>query len=279
MGYDLNGKPVGPHGFRHLIKYTFYRDSVTGALYSTLYVPQTNEYGEKQYPFVIWPNYPNGGNESALEMNKRLKFLCAINGSGCLNPYGEGVTVSGLPYGAIIQNNVLLREDAEHPAYFLTVDQNGNLGHLKRIVPQSQIVEMGIVSACDGYGPMLIDYQDAETVDSAYSYLFDSNRTPPPLLFQDAQRQAICQYGNGDYLIITSEGRHHCGGGFFTILDMRRICRQHGVKFAYMLDGGGSAETVVGNKQINTIYENQYGRRIPTFIVFNGTTTFKSSNA
>lgn len=277
MGYDLNGKPIGPHGFRHLIKYTFYRDSVTGALYSTLYVPQTNEYGEKQYPFVIWPNYPNGGNESALEMNKRLKFLCAINGSGCLNPYGEGVTVSGRPYGPIIQNNVLLQDASEHSANLITIDQNGNLGYQRGIVSPSQIVEMGIVSACGGYGPMLIDYQDAETVDSDFSYLFDSTRTQ--VLFQDAQRQAICQYGNGDYLIITSEGRNNCGGGFFTILDMRRICKQHGVKFAFMLDGGGSAETVVGNKQINTIYDNQYGRRLPTFIVFNGTTTFKATNA
>lgn len=277
MGYDLNGKPIEPHGFGHLIKYTFYRDSITGALYSTLYVPQTNEYGEKQYPFVIWPNYPNGGNESALEMNKRLKFLCATNGSGCLDPWGEGVKVTGLPYGPIIQNNVLLQDVGEHPAQLITIDQNGNLGCQNPSVPPSQLVEMGIVSAFGGWAPMLIDYQDAETVDSSYSYLFNQTRTPT--LFTDAQRQAVCQYGNGDYLIITSEGRNHCGGGFFTILDMRRICKQHGVKFAYMLDGGGSAETVVGDKQINTIYENQYGRRISTFMVFNGTTTFKSSNA
>lgn len=41
-----------------------------------------------------------------------------------------------------------------------------------------------------------------------------------------------------------------------------------GVKFAYSLDGGGSAETVIGNRQINPIYENAEGRPVPTVLYF-----------
>jgi len=41
-----------------------------------------------------------------------------------------------------------------------------------------------------------------------------------------------------------------------------------GVKFAYSLDGGGSAETVIGNRQINPIFEGVSGRKVPTVIYF-----------
>ena len=41
-----------------------------------------------------------------------------------------------------------------------------------------------------------------------------------------------------------------------------------GVKFAYALDGGGSAETVIGSRQINPIFEETAGRAVPTVIYF-----------
>ena len=47
-----------------------------------------------------------------------------------------------------------------------------------------------------------------------------------------------------------------------------------GLKFAFALDGGGSTETVIGETQINTIYEGTYGRKVPTYIIFNGTGIF-----
>ena len=55
------------------------------------------------------------------------------------------------------------------------------------------------------------------------------------------------------------------------IAEAQTICQKIGLKFAYNLDGGGSTETILGKKQINTIYENQTGRKVPSFIVFNGT--------
>lgn len=52
------------------------------------------------------------------------------------------------------------------------------------------------------------------------------------------------------------------------------ICVKHGLEFAYLLDGGNSVETVVGSKHINSIYEGNLGRKVPTFIIFNGTNIF-----
>lgn len=50
--------------------------------------------------------------------------------------------------------------------------------------------------------------------------------------------------------------------------DLAQIFVDHGVKFAYSLDGGGSAETVIGNRKLNPIYEGTTGRRVPTVITF-----------
>ncbi len=52
------------------------------------------------------------------------------------------------------------------------------------------------------------------------------------------------------------------------------LCKKLGLKDVFMPDGGGSIETVVGSRQLNLFYDNALGRVVPTYIVFNGTTTF-----
>lgn len=270
--YDIDGNPIVKYSeIGNSIKYSYQRDETTGAFYSLLLVPQTTPNGSKQYPFTIWPNYPNGGIESALQMNRRLKYLVAINGAGFKSPYGEGVTVSGKPMGIIIQNGVVLQNEIRTDVgRTLTIDGDGKLGYAAYDVDGDTLVGMGIVSTANGYCPLVDDYVaiDSKEPDLA-TFITSSTGT------SDAQRQCICQYGNGDYLIITSEGRGNQGSGFLTFKQMQTLCLKQGVRFAYMLDGGGSTETVVGDKQLNMIYENEYGRVMPTFIVFNGTTEFR----
>jgi hypothetical protein len=95
----------------------------------------------------------------------------------------------------------------------------------------------------------------------------------------NAQRQIIGQWGCGDYAIITCEGRSNHNSDGWTIAEAQQICIKHGLKFAYNLDGGGSTETMLGKKHINTIYENETGRCVPTFIVFNGKNTLGDTPA
>lgn len=274
--YDYDGKPL--NNLRDGIRYEYRRDDETHAFYTALYVPQTDQYGNKQYPFTIWPNYPNGGIESTLEMNRRLKFLVAINGCGIASPYGEGVAVSGGPLGTVLQNGVVLREytstDFSSVNRTLTVDANGTLSYEALSVTGAQLAAQGIVSTASGYFPIVKDYGDIDEYEPDIA-----EKMQDASCNTDAQRQALCQYENGDYLIITTEGREGRGGGFFTFKQVQRLCKQYGVKFAYMLDGGGSAQTVVGDKQLDHIYENTYGRVMPTYIVFNGTAQFKATNA
>jgi exopolysaccharide biosynthesis protein len=145
----------------------------------------------------------------------------------------------------------------------LTIDSNGDLGYAARDASGATLVSQGIVSAVCGWAPCIIDYESAiDVLPDAYD---DQS---------NAQRQIIGQFGNGDYAIVTCEGRDYDHSDGWTMDEARAVCKTLGLKYAFNLDGGGSTETVLGKKQINTIYDGTYGRIVPTFIVFNGTTVF-----
>ncbi len=65
-------------------------------------------------------------------------------------------------------------------------------------------------------------------------------------------RQAIAQDTEGNTYFLTSEGRRAAERGL-TARDVVRIFLSMGVKFAYMLDGGGSTQTVYHGTTINRI--------------------------
>ena len=111
--YSIDGRAlVEQGGFRSLIRYGYKRDEATGAFYTVVSIPQTDNDGNKQYPFVIWPNYPNGGVQSTLQMNRAKKYLAAVNAGRFASPYGAGVTLTGKPLGTVIQNSVVLQQGA-----------------------------------------------------------------------------------------------------------------------------------------------------------------------
>lgn len=260
--------------FEHSIRFSYQRDDVIGAFYTVLLVPMTNDAGEKQYPFVIWPNYPNGGIQSTLQMNRAKKYLVAVNAGRFANPYGAGVTLTGLPLGTVIQNSIVLQQGASgnyhaNQDMVLTIDNNGKLGYADPLASASELVSSGIVSAVTGFIPILSEYENIEdVVENTPEWISYLDRE------DDSQHQIIGQYDNGDYAIITTEGRNYQGGNWFTVRQAQSLCRRLGLKNAFMLDGGGSTETVVGSRQLNPFYDNTLGRVVPTYIVFNGTTSF-----
>ena len=260
--YNLNGVEIADLSrqsdfalFSSNMHIDYKYDSVGDANYTVIRVFKKRLDGAEQYPFVYAPNGINSGTQSTLTMNKTKGFYVAIN-AGCLLSDKK-------PAGTLIENGVPLQNgDAYHYGFVLTIDSNGNLG-VTNEEDSSALVANGVVSAIAGVGvnPIINNYE----IPSG-TYLTDN-----------AQRQIIGQFGNGDYAIITCEGRNYDNSDGWTIAEAQRVCQELGLKFAYNLDGGGSTETVIGKKQINTIYENTEGRIVPTYIVFNGTDTFKSS--
>lgn len=231
-------------------------DESTGVNYTVIRVYKQKVDGSYQHPFVVAPDGAGEQKHSALTTAQEFGYLLTINaGLGSLTPH--------LPDGVIVSNSqVIVNEPAASHvgAMPLTIDENGDLGYAESDTTGADMVANGIVSAVCGFCPIIVDYEPV---------------TPPTVetithFTENAQRQIIGQFGNGDYAIVTCEGRGFQNSDGWTIAEAQTVCKRLGLKFAYNLDGGGSTETVLGLKQINTIYEGTTGRVVPTFIVFNG---------
>lgn len=255
MLYDKNGIVVYDsisddfHKNMHL-DYAF--DASTNANYTVLRICKNKIDGTKQYPFVRSP-----GRMSALDLSASENWQVIINS-------GLGVGAQQPIDGVVVQNGVVINNS---PATYhagampLTIDANGDLSYAEADTTGAELVANGIVSAVCGFCPIITDYNPVSsfpTVDHVTHFT------------ENAQRQIIGQFGNGDYAILTCEGRNFDHSDGWTLAEAQVICQKLGLKFAYNLDGGGSTQTVIYKKQINTIYEQTTGRKVPTFIVFNG---------
>lgn len=247
-------------------------DASASTNYYVVTIPQTRTDGSKQYPFVFVPNGNSGGTMSTLTMMQNYDFYMATNGGY----FDLSQNHTYLPYGITIQNGVLVREDLntyewfQQNNYTLTIDANGNLGYASTMasgLTAQELLNEGVVSAIMGLVPLVIDGSPS-TVES-----------PQWTSTERAQRQIIGQKPNGDYVVITCEGRNYDSSKGFTVSEARTLCVNMGLKFAMAVDGGGSTETVIGDTQLNSIYEGTTGRIVPTYIVFNGTDTFGIPNA
>ena len=245
------------------------RDEESGTNYYIVRIPQTRYNGEKQFPFVYSPNGASGGTMTTYQMVQASGFFMGIN-AGYFDAFQTG---SRVPYGITIQNSQLILDNPStnfNTNYTLTVDANGKLGYANPVASGTtaqQLLNAGFVSAVLGLVPLVIDYDPADVPSSIWSST------------ERAQRQIIGQFDNGDYCVLTSEGRGFDNSAGFTITEARTLCVRLGLFFAMALDGGGSTETVIGDTQINAVYEGTTGRIVPTFIVFNGTDTFSVPNA
>lgn len=269
--YDAEGTmiySVGSRPWDEEITIEKLRDESASTNYYVVTVPQTRTDGSKQYPFVFVPNGNSGGTMSTLTMMQNYDFYMATNGGY----FDLSQNHTYLPYGITIENSQIIREDGSYFSsnYTLTIDEDGELGYANPIasgVTAQSVLNSGAVSAIQGLVPLVINGQ-ASTVES--TIWTNTER---------AQRQIIGQKTNGDYVVITCEGRNFDNSSGFTVAEARTLCVNMGLKFAMMVDGGGSTETVIGDTQLNTIYEGTYGRIVPTYIVFNGTDTFGIPNA
>jgi len=240
------------------IDYAF--DENTGANYTVIRVYKHKIDGTEQYPFVYAPNGAGSGDKSTLELMQDEAWLLAINA-------GIFDMTNCTPDGVTIQNNTVIKNavSAVHPECKpLTIDAKGDLGYATYDANANTLVSQGIVSAVCGFIPIIIDYDPVPSSEwNAVSHYTDN-----------AQRQIIGQFGNGDYAIVTCEGRGFNNSDGWTLAEAQTICQKIGLKFAYNLDGGGSTETMIGKYPVNTVYEGTKGRKVPTFIVFNGKDTF-----
>lgn len=167
----------------------------------------------------------------------------------------DGVSVTNTP---MADDNGAPISDTE--CYPLCIDANGILSApYDRSVDTATMIADGITQAVTGWGKIVENFVAcADTVENEIvhegKYI----------------RQVLGQFQNGDYFICTvdmSRGSVENEAGV-TYEALANLLISKGVKFAYSLDGGGSAETVIGVRQINPIYEGTTGRAVPTVIYF-----------
>lgn len=256
MIYDVNGNSIGGDFINSCQLATGIHE---GTFYYALRIFKKKPDGTSQYPFVIAANGTSATDKSALDYALENDFLLVMN-SGLGRASGGSYT----PMGVLIQNGQTI-QDEQITYRPLTVDGNGDLGTAAADTTAATLISNGAVSALCSFGPIVEDY-DAVSQEDYPSSNWSTN----------AQRQIIGQYGNGDYAIITCEGRDYDNSVGWTIPQAQSLCVLLNLKFAYNLDGGGSTETVIGKKQLNTIYEGTTGRKVCSFIVFNGKSTYPS---
>ena len=257
--FDINGNNIGGSPFldNALVERGVYK----GVQYYFIRINKKKYDGGSQYPFVIAPGGMAAASQSALDYALGHNYPIVIN-AGVFDMTQGSMTLK--PVGQLIVNGEVLNNTARWSWDVLLIDENGDLSSAPYTTDAETL--SGIVSACVGVGGTLVENYIGRTEETwSHPQGWDS----------DSQRMIIGQFGNGDYAIICSEGRGYDNTNpGWNIPDAIAFCESINLKFAYNLDGGGSTELVVGKKQLNTIYEGTYGRVVPTYIVFNGTTTF-----
>ena len=238
---------------------------IKGASYVFARIPKTLNDGSRFVPKVALTSGDgslSGAKRSALNYARDKDTIFTLN-AGLFNvttvePVGQliidGVSLINTPMTS--DNGVPIHPDECYP---LAIDGNGNLTTYPRNADTADMIADGVKYAVTAWGKLVDNFQiTTEDIDNEIvhngKYI----------------RQSIGQYQNGDYCVCSvdmTRGPVTNEAGLY-YEELAQLFVDKGVKFAYSLDGGGSAETVISKRQLNPIYEGSAGRAVPTVITF-----------
>ena len=237
-----------------------------GATYVFARIPRVTNDGVEVRPKISLTSADgsiDGTKTSALTFAKNHNPIFTMNAglfnTSTLHPVGQTI-IDGVSFVNTPMVDDMGSPISDHECYPLCIDAFGNLSApYTRSVDTADMIADGVVYAVTGWGKVVDNFKPcSDTVDNeivhAETYI----------------RQVIGQFQNGDYFVCTvdkSRGAVENEAGM-TYADLAHLLVNKGVKFAYSLDGGGSAETVIGVRQLNPIYEGAAGRAVPTVITF-----------
>lgn len=259
--YDVNGNVRASAEID--IEYGRYE----GASYYLARIPRFTLDGRRIKPKVAITSADgsvSGSKVSALNFAKRENTLFTLN-AGLFNtqtmrPQGQtivdGVSMTNTPMTDDMGSPI-----SEDECYPLCIDDNGDLSApYERSIDTATMIADGVKYAVTAWGQFIENFAKADS--SKYNEIVHVGKYV---------RQTIGQYQNGDYFVCTVDGikgiitQNETGMTYDTLAN---LLISKGVKFAYSLDGGGSAETVIEKRQINPIFEGVSGRAVPTVIYF-----------
>ena len=237
-----------------------------GASYYLARIPRYTIDGRRIKPKVALTSADgslDGAKVSALTFAKRENTIFAVNAGlfdmNTVTPQGQtiidGVSVTNTPMTDDMGTAI-----SDDECYPLCINTDGDLSApYERSVDTADMLSDRVIYAVTAWGQFIENF--AKSDSSKYNEIVHVGKYI---------RQSIGQFQNGDYFVCTADAtrgsiENEAGMTYDTLAE---LLISKGVKFAYSLDGGGSAETVIGNRQINPIFEGTAGRAVPTVIYF-----------
>lgn len=188
------------------------------------------------------------------------------------------LVINGAPMrgGNVIKDGEILKSEKVLGKETLGLKSDGSLTSYVNGTLAADILNDGVIDAWSGFftlvkNGVIYDYKAVANQETDPNSNFDYLNKPHP-------RQIIGQRENGNYVIITSDGRKNNSIGF-TLDDSARVCISEGMYFAFNLDGGGSVNTILNSTRIGgTFDDNGETERVNNdFIYVESTTTFDIS--
>lgn len=212
------------------------------------------DYYITQIPFGFKPKLGIANDELGT-LQSTIDFARMSKSSICINAGLFNVN-TGAARGVVIKDSVVLQDEFytnSNGAEVLAIDATGMLSSYdSNTTTASFLLANGAVNTVQGWYPVV--------KDGAYVGGRDPNNFEPI--------QVIGQKTNGDYVILTCDGRTQYDKGL-SMENAADILISYGVNYAYNLDGGGSTSTV--NKMIkqNKNIDNMtVDRKVSTFLYF-----------
>lgn len=195
------------------------------------YIPHLDRNGNQIKLKRGFPGNPNDGTGgTAREFYSKDKYTLVLNASTA--------TIAGAQLrGRQIYNSVDingLENDISADRWTLTIGDDGTLNCYSPDITVSQLLNMGVTNALTGFYPL---------INEGNIIAIESSKEP---------RQVIGQLPNKDIIVLTCDGRTAVNSG----LTYNEVCEilldeYPDIVFAYNLDGGGSAQTVLRGAMLN----------------------------
>lgn len=170
--------------------------------------------------------------ETVRQFATRAGTMLAFNASTQRRPTPETKVPSGVQ---IVDGKII--HDIKTIAFTLGIKANNELVFYYPGTSANKMLQDGAVNALTAFIPLIVNHVNADD-----SVLVVNKHLP-----EKHPRQVIAQFDNLDLLFLSCGGRGFDGEGMSS-KDVMRVLQKLNVKFAYMLDGGGSTSLVMGDK-------------------------------
>lgn len=185
----------------------------------------------------------NDYNKAELETPRSF---AARNASTVVTNCSTYSTTTMRVVGTSIYNGKIQQELSKQPFnYILAIGDDNTLKAYPPTTSAQKILDDGFSNALTSFIPMI---ENGKQVSAS---ILDSR----DIFSQRHPRQAISQDVEGNTYFFTSEGRRAAEKGL-TVREVVKILLSKGMKFAFLLDGGGSSQTVYHGTTINRVTDD-----------------------